>query len=233
MNFTPGFDPNNYWSLAASGPPTCWRQKATALLTASLATPAGAGCSQPVAKNHFYEDVQERMAGKPEKPRRTLALQADIFSSEAKYSPCKRYRYWLTRRWGQGNSGFAFVGLNPSTATETVDDPTVRRCINFARDWGGDFMVMLNVFALRSTDPKGLYSEPNPVGEETNHWLLHWAEQGVPLVAAWGNHGAHMERGKQVNSLFKEKELLCLGRTASGQPKHPLYLRKDLKPQPY
>jgi hypothetical protein len=124
-----------------------------------------------------------------------------------------------------------FVGLNPSTADETTDDPTVRRCIAFARDWGYGALCMTNLFAFRATRPEDLKSAAGPVGLENDHFLLRHAARAGIVVAAWGNHGAHLGRGAQVRALLPH--LHCLRRTGTGHPAHPLYLPKTLRPVPW
>ncbi len=121
-----------------------------------------------------------------------------------------------------------FIGLNPSTADETVDDPTIRRCINFARSWGRSGVVMLNIFALRSTDPKVLFAVSDPVGLDNDHALTVVSAVCQPVVACWGVHGSHLARGYYVKQLLRQTcpAVFHLGLTKSGQPKHPLYLRK-------
>lgn len=138
----------------------------------------------------------------------------------------------------------AFVGLNPSTADETQDDPTVRRCIGFARSWGFERMVMLNLFALRSTDPRALRKHPDPVGPLNDEWLIEETRKADMVVCAWGTNGAFIPQGKhaamlrcdfmhlRLASLVPEK-LRVLGLTKGGHPKHPLYLRADTEPVPW
>ena len=125
----------------------------------------------------------------------------------------------------------AVIGLNPSTATEDEDDRTVNRCWKLARRDGYDAFCMLNIFALRSTDPQKLYSTPNPIGEENNHWIQEVAQQASIVVAAWGVHGAFLDRGRHVREMLSD--LNCLGITKHGYPKHPLYLRSDVAVIPY
>lgn len=131
-----------------------------------------------------------------------------------------------------------FIGLNPSTADETKDDPTVRRCIAFAKSWGYSAMCMTNLFAFRSTDPRMMLAEAWPVGICNDKWLLDVAEKSNIIIAAWGNHGNHLSRAAQVIGMFKWRpelyaKLHCLATNKSHAPKHPLYLRADLQPQPY
>ena len=148
--------------------------------------------------------------------------------SAATFSPCRRYRYTLWRRWGDGPYAM-FVGLNPSTADETQDDPTIRRCIRFARDWGYSALCMTNLFALRATDPKVMLSDPNPEGQDNDYWLVQSAAGAGIVVAAWGAHGGHQRQDDHVRRLLPGK-LHHLALTKDGKPRHPLYLRADSTP---
>lgn len=166
--------------------------------------------------------------------------------STAIFSPCRTWRYTLTRRWnstlfdpiGEVASPArlaAFIGLNPSTADETQDDPTVRRCIQYAKDWGYGGMVMLNIFAFRATDPRVMMAAPDPVGPDNNRALLICGAQASIVVAAWGTHGNFQNRHQNILKLFQEAgvTLHCLKKTKDGLPGHPLYLRRDLVPVIY
>lgn len=147
----------------------------------------------------------------------------------ATFSECRAYRYTLWRRWEpdcQWSQMVAFCGLNPSTADETEDDPTIRRCIGFAKDWGYGGLVMLNLFALRATDPKVMKAHARPIGEE-NDEALNWVARHVGgVVCAWGRHGLHRNRSGNVSMILRatQKPLWHLGRNSDGTPKHPLYL---------
>lgn len=167
----------------------------------------------------------------------------------ATFSPCRTYRYCLWRRWqpnltrngffGEGSEEYespsrlaAFIGLNPSTADETQDDPTIRRCIGFAKSWGCNGLVMLNIFAFRATDPKEMKKSPDPVGPENDTCLRRVCSIIPTVVACWGTHGAFMSRGPLVRANFAGwwsggKRLQHLGLTKHGHPKHPLYLKAD------
>lgn len=149
----------------------------------------------------------------------------------AVFSPCRKWRYSLFRIWDDSIRPVAFIGLNPSTADEENDDPTVRRCINYARAWGAGGLVMLNAFAYRATDPRDMKAARDPVGPDNDKALAFNAKAASLVVAAWGVHGAFMDRGEAVRRLVPG--LHCLGVTKEGFPKHPLYLRKDLKAFPY
>jgi hypothetical protein len=135
----------------------------------------------------------------------------------------------LTRHLKDGDplSYVNFVLLNPSTATATEDDPTIRRCIGFAERWGYPSLVVTNLFALRSTDPRALRTSRAPVGPDNDHWLMKSAMGADRIVAAWGNHGRYLKRGAKVLWLGLPRPVYCFGLTKVGEPKHPLYLRKD------
>lgn len=153
----------------------------------------------------------------------------------ARFSPCRAYRYTLDRRWGPTERRAVFVMLNPSTADETIEDPTVRRCIGFARAWGYDALTVLNIFALRSTDPAALYSHPDPVGPENNVALVAGCDRpdvGI-VIAAWGKHGAHMGRGQTVLDMLHSEGIRpkYLRLNADGSPGHPLYIPADAEPR--
>lgn len=146
--------------------------------------------------------------------------------SGALFSICRRYRYRLWRSWDTEKPLVAFIGLNPSTADETLDDPTIRRCIGFARDWGFGGMAMLNIFAFRATDPKVMKAAADPIGPANDVWLAKTAGEVSLTVACWGSHGSHLDRGAQVLRSVLTGPLKCFGLTAGGQPKHPLYLAR-------
>jgi len=144
------------------------------------------------------------------------------FSAGAVFSPCRTFRYRLGRVWGDGPT-LTVIGLNPSTADETSNDPTVRRCIAFAMREGCGSLRMLNIFAFRATDPAVMKRAVDPIGPENDMWIMQ-AIDG-PVVAAWGVHGAFLGRGASVARAIPG--LLCFGQTKDGHPKHPLYLRAD------
>ena len=142
---------------------------------------------------------------------------------DAAISDCGRYRWWLSRTWGDAPP-LVFIGLNPSTADASQDDPTIRRCIGFARRERCGGLLMLNLFAFRATDPHLLYGVPDRVGGENNRYLRTLATGKV--VAAWGAHALAPARAAEVRKLLSVP-LLCLGTTKDGSPRHPLYVRAD------
>ncbi len=161
-------------------------------------------------------------------------MSNDLFKkSSAEFSPCRTWRYVLRRKWGDGPA-IGFILLNPSTADEENDDPTIRRCIGYAKRWGGGSLVLGNLFALRSTDPNGLYSAADPIGPENDAALLRIAREvsGSRLVCGWGTHGSYKGRGRDVVLMLLRENAnpMALSITKDGSPGHPLYLRRDLEP---
>lgn len=157
-------------------------------------------------------------------------MPADEMERFASFSPCRRYRYSLGRTWDFDLKPVLFVGLNPSTADETEDDPTIRRCIRFACDWGYGGVLMGNLFAFRATDPKEMKLALDPVGERNDHWLQHMAGMAGLVVAAWGAHGDHRGRAQAVVDSGALGSFTVLGLTKDGHPRHPLYMRADCCP---
>lgn len=150
----------------------------------------------------------------------------------ATFSPCRKYRYTLWRCWknlfSQDSEYIMFIGLNPSTADEIINDNTIRRCIGYAKDWGYTGLCMMNIFAFRATQPKNMRMVEDPIGPDNDRELINMAKLCNMVVAAWGNDGKYMNRGKQVRAMIPDLHYLRL--TAGGFPAHPLYLPKKLKP---
>lgn len=144
-------------------------------------------------------------------------------------SPDRLYRYRLWRIWHRTRPIAVWCMLNPSTASEITDDPTIRRCLGFAQCWGCGGILIVNLFAARATDPRTLATAPDPIGPE-NDDHLRWAASAsaTPLICAWGAHplAQHGERANRVQALLRQagRSLACLGTTAHGHPRHPLYL---------
>jgi len=145
-----------------------------------------------------------------------------MIQSTADISACGRYRYSLTRVWNLDLPTIVFIGLNPSTADATVDDPTIRRCSRFARDWRFGRLVVVNLFAYRATDPRILRSVDDPIGSRNNGAIQAHCLSAQRIVAAWGTHGALAGRAEHVLRFLRRP--YCLGVTKSGSPRHPLYL---------
>jgi hypothetical protein len=166
-------------------------------------------------------------------------------------SPCGTYRYHLWRRVGGPRPGahgqtlepgdgaygrVAFVMLNPSTADASVDDPTIRKCVGYARRWGYEWLDVVNLFALRATDPRRLHDRSGLVridGPENNEHIVRVATAAKLVVCSWGRHGALQERGAVVLEMLRHlQDRLCyLKLNKDGSPGHPLYTRGDLRPR--
>ena len=155
----------------------------------------------------------------------------------AQFSEGGKYRYSLSREWGTGGP-VVFVGLNPSTADANVDDPTIRRMMGFARDWGFPGIIVVNLFAVRMTNPASLVGVADPVGRRNDEILSSIDQVADLVVVCWGNDGCFRDRDKEVAVILSEirTPIKCFGLTGTGYPKHPLYLAKttqleDWKPR--
>ncbi|HKL50356.1 MAG TPA: DUF1643 domain-containing protein [Wenzhouxiangellaceae bacterium] len=149
--------------------------------------------------------------------------------SGAHFSRCRRYRYALSRAWDADLPVVLMIGLNPSTADASKNDPTIRRCIGFANDWGFGGVWVLNLFAFRATYPSDLKAAADPVGPRNDEWIRRVARKVDRVVAVWGNDGGFMERSRRVRGMLGARfEVIRLN--AGGEPAHPLYLPKGLKP---
>ncbi len=144
----------------------------------------------------------------------------------------RQYRYFLSRTWGDSGKIITFIGLNPSTADATNDDPTIKRCINFAKSWGGSTLLMVNIFAYRSTKPDVLRSVIDPIGELNDMWLAKAVDDSDVVVAAWGNNGLYKDRSQAVIKMFSGK-LQALRITKLGMPGHPLYVPANTELSPF
>lgn len=154
-----------------------------------------------------------------------------MMRGNAVISPCGRYRYRLTR--GDGRR-LAFVMLNPSTADANQDDPTIRRCLAFAKREGYDGIDVANVYAWRATDPREVFDAPNPFGDNDRH-LTELSLQHEIIVCAWGANAIpiHVDHTHWILSRRYGTRLVCLGITKDGSPRHPLYVRGDAPLEPW
>jgi len=158
-----------------------------------------------------------------------MILDAD---TGARFSRCKRYRYVLWRRWDEDRPLVMMIGLNPSTADASRDDPTIRRCIGFARDWGAGGLVMTNLFAFRATDPSDLRRAADPVGPRNDWWIRRMGRLCPTIVAVWGNEGTLQRRSAKLRERLTDR-LHVIRLNRSGEPAHPLYLPSGLQPTPW
>lgn len=163
---------------------------------------------------------------------------------EAVFSDDGRYRYQLTRQWvwpkNRPPRTLGVIMLNPSTADETKDDPTIRRDVDFAKRWGFERLLIGNLFGHRSPYPKTLLTADDPVGPGNDVWLRITAGNSDMVLVAWGqidkrwkSRAVHVQHILAVADPGPLKDLYCLGRTKSGQPRHPLMLRSDTQPEIY
>lgn len=150
----------------------------------------------------------------------------------AVFSPCRAYRYQLSRVWDAAAPRVNFLMLNPSTADAFVLDPTVRRCVGFAQAWGAGSLTVTNCFALRSTDPAGLRAVADPVGPDNDASIVSAATAADTVIAAWGVHATYLDRERHVRELLRTADvtLHTLRLTKHGHPGHPLYLPGTSEP---
>lgn len=152
--------------------------------------------------------------------------------STAVYSDCETYRYSLTRVWDPHGKKVMFVMLNPSTATEVQNDPTIERCERRARALGFGGFRATNIFAIRATDPRVMRAAKDPEGPENEAAILSGAEWADQIICAWGTHGTHREQGPRIEAALRAtgRPLFHLGLSKHGHPKHPLYISYTQQP---
>jgi hypothetical protein len=150
----------------------------------------------------------------------------------ATLSPDRKYRYLLTRAWGEYGPSVTWIMLNPSTADAEIDDPTIRRCIAFSKRLGAAAMAVVNLFAYRATDPDELVEVggTDAIGPDNGGHVRAACDLGGPIIAAWGALGKPLRGAADEIARFMRREnysLKCLGKTKDGSPRHPLYVRAD------
>ncbi len=150
-----------------------------------------------------------------------------FFYKNATISDCRKYRYALSRTWNDKKNTVLFIALNPSAADEKNDDPTIRKCINYANKWGYGSLLVANLFAYRTTKPTKLRYVKNPVGNDNDQHIMDLSKNAGLIVAAWGNEGSLFNRDKEIIRLIPN--LMCLKINKSGQPAHPLYQKNDIE----
>jgi hypothetical protein len=151
----------------------------------------------------------------------------------AAIDPSGLYRYSLWRIWDHAIPGVLFVMLNPSTADANIDDPTIRRCIGFAKAWGYGSLEVVNLFAYRTTNPDELRKCEDPIGPENDAYIRKALSLADKVITAWGTKGALLNRNSVVMELLKPHDPHCLDKSKDGHPKHPLYISADRKPIRY
>jgi hypothetical protein len=150
-----------------------------------------------------------------------------MLQKHAVISPDGVYRYRLSRIWDSSKLPLVWIMLNPSTADAIEDDPTIRRCISFARRESCGGIEVLNLFAYRATNPKELMRVTDPVGPDNDKWIQEVLHSQVRCVCGWGAFPKVWDRAAAVLDLARGINFLCLGRTAAGHPLHPLYIAND------
>lgn len=155
--------------------------------------------------------------------------------ARASFDPERRYRYRLSRVWDRDLPIVVWVMLNPSTADAFRLDPTIRRVLAFSRDWGFGGVVVVNLFALRATHPRALLAADDPTGPHNDHAIARAADSADQIALAWGNSGTLLNRAEIVLSSLAHRQdnLLSLGVTKTGQPRHPLYVHGSVSPRPW
>jgi hypothetical protein len=157
----------------------------------------------------------------------------DDAASVAVYSDCEKYRYSLSRVWDKAGKRALFIMLNPSTATEVQNDPTVERCERRARTLGYGAFCVTNIFAWRDSDPRKMRAAADPVGPENDASILEFCDWADQIICGWGTHGAHLGRGAEVAAVLRATglPLYHLGLSKAGHPKHPLYIAYVQQPE--
>lgn len=158
-----------------------------------------------------------------------------IEHATATFNAARTHRYQLTRTWSPNYPPAVFLMLNPSTAGAFEVDPTITRCIRFARRENAGGLVVVNLFALRSTDPSVLAHHGNPIGHSNNRLIVESVQDATVVIAGWGVPGQLAGRDREVCGLLAERGVVlkCLGRNKDSSPKHPLYVRGDQPLEPY
>ena len=159
---------------------------------------------------------------------------ADGTRSRAIYSACGAFRYRLDRAWSDA-APLTWIMLNPSTATEAANDPTIARCETRARAGGHGGVRIVNLFAFRATRPADLRLHPAPIGPDNDRHLLEACTGPTRVVAGWGVHGTHLDRAADVLRLLRDSGVAIhtLGLTQHGHPRHPLYVAYATQPEPW
>lgn len=161
-------------------------------------------------------------------------LEKDLFEeSGAVFSDCNKYRFRLWRTWDRLRPVITFIMLNPSTADAKKNDPTVARLAWRSIKMGFGRLNVVNIFAFRSTFPWEMRAAADPIGPGNDDHILEMAKGSGMVVAAWGNHGKHLDRSAKVLSLLKKNKipLYHFGLTNTGEPRHPLYVSYKTEPK--
>lgn len=166
-----------------------------------------------------------------------MAGKRPLFQNRAKsaiLSDCGLYRYRLERRWGP-QKPWVFILINPSTADDVEDDPTVTRLVERAKRGGAGGIVVLNLFAFRSAYPTDMMAAADPIGPDNDRHLLEVCAEADEVICGWGADGRFMDRDKQVVAMLRQHGITakCLQVNKDGTPRHPLYVAYSKQPIPY
>lgn len=160
-----------------------------------------------------------------------MDIATKAYNSTAEYSACAGHRYTLVRHFYVGEAVLNFILLNPSTATEKFNDPTIARCETYALRHGYRTLVITNIFSWRDTSPKGMMEKAKAgtavAGDPENiAYIVKHAENADTVICGWGNHGQFQNRSTYVESELDARRIIlsCLAHNKSGEPKHPLYI---------
>ena len=151
--------------------------------------------------------------------------------AKAVFSECRKYRYYLSRTWESQKASLVFIGMNPSTADEELDDRTTIKCITYAKSWGYGELIMLNLNAFVSSNPKELFNCKKPEGKDNWYWLVKTLAVHEKVILMWGNCPISVEKFSRLMDLIKQP--LCFKQNKNGMPTHPLYLPLNLKPKAF
>jgi hypothetical protein len=154
---------------------------------------------------------------------------------KAKISACGQYRYWLSRKWDEGAESLVFIMLNPSTADDKIDDPTIKKCMKFAKNFGFGGILVLNLFSFRATNPADMKKCQDPIGPETGSYyrdIFAFSPISPKVICAWGTNGGFMDRDKYVMAILRS---FCIAPSAlrvtkNEFPEHPLYIPDNTIP---
>ncbi len=150
-----------------------------------------------------------------------------VFDNDGTY----RYLLWRQHLRARRPATVLFIMLNPSSADEVTNDPTIARCAQLSKIWGFQRAEVVNLFAFKATQPRVLRQATDPVGPHNNHFILEAARRADCIIAAWGNHGNLLARDQEVLRLIEDRhQIWCFGKTKNGSPKHPLYLGYGVRP---
>lgn len=164
-----------------------------------------------------------------------MTTKQPMSTISAVMSGCDRYRWHLLRVWNHELPNMVWVMLNPSTADGITDDPTIRKCIGFARELGFGSISVVNLFGWRSTNPDLLADVIDPVGDKNDEWISSAIAHAGMVICAWGKHGSLLNRDAEVREMIRAANVTAhyLRLNKDGSPGHPLYIPYTAQPVPW